>query len=158
MCKAPFTFSWTDLVALSSTLVASQSTWCCWSHWCSAMADFHMSPLLHASLCSLTRVSFPNVHLTTRTSYQRTPYDTAPPINMEWEDDIGHEISTDINNLRCLEQWGVVFKILANKSFEWWRIVRTGRLEPLAVDLVPSRVTHQLNQILTWTLDPEPEA
>ena len=57
MCKASFTFSWTGLAALSSTLVASQSTWCCWSHWCSAMADFHVSPLLHASRCSLTRVS-----------------------------------------------------------------------------------------------------
>ena len=64
MCKASFTFSW------ASTLVASQSTWCCWSHWCSAMADFHVSPLLHASRCSLTLVSrhlcvSPNVHLTT---------------------------------------------------------------------------------------------
>ena len=48
MCKASFTFSWTGLAALSSTLAASQSTWCCWSHWCSAMADFHVSPLLHA--------------------------------------------------------------------------------------------------------------
>ena len=28
MCKASFTFSWTGLAALSSTLVASQSTWC----------------------------------------------------------------------------------------------------------------------------------
>ena len=37
MCKASFTFSWTGLAALSSTLVPS--------------------PLLHASLCSLTRVS-----------------------------------------------------------------------------------------------------
>ena len=54
MSKASFTLSW---IALSSTLVLSRFTWCCW---CSAMADFHVSPLLHASLffnlhaCSLT--------------------------------------------------------------------------------------------------------
>ena len=52
MYKASFTLSWTGLLALSSTLVPSQFTWCCWSHWCSAIADFPVSPLLHASLCS----------------------------------------------------------------------------------------------------------
>ena len=57
MYKTSFTLSWTGLLALSSTLVSSQFTWCCWSHWCSAMADFPVSPLLRASLCSLTRVS-----------------------------------------------------------------------------------------------------
>jgi hypothetical protein len=49
MCKASSTFSWIGLVALSNNLVSSQSTWCRWSHWFSAMADFHVSLLLHAS-------------------------------------------------------------------------------------------------------------
>ena len=45
------------ILSSSGTLVVSQTTWCCWSHWCSAMADFHVSPLLHVSRCFLTRVS-----------------------------------------------------------------------------------------------------
>ena len=70
MYKTSFTLSWTGLLALSSTLVPSQFTWCCWSHWCSAMAHFPVSPLLHASVCSLTRVSSASVFP------HHTPYHT----------------------------------------------------------------------------------
>ena len=50
MCNTSFTFSWIGLVALPSTLVPS---WCCWSHWYSAMADFQISPFVKLSTKNL---------------------------------------------------------------------------------------------------------